>query len=295
MKRGFRSLHPLVCLIYFIAAFTTLMLYQHPFFLVFTIILLLCFHWALDRWRLLRGWGKMFMILPILFFIITPLINHRGNHLLFYLFNNPITLEAIMQGWIHSLSLLAMLLLFMSFNLVITADKFLFLFSRGFPQWSLLIMLSMRFIPLLRRRLNEIITVQKSRGLSTHDGRFRQRIKNGLLLLQILLTWSLEEGIQTADSMAARGYGLQKRSRYIPYKMKLIDGISIIFLLILTILCLFGWWLGDGVLALTPILEPIFLYGREWTFFFLYIVLIGYPLIMEIREQLLWHSWKQKI
>ena len=42
--------------------------------------------------------------------------------------------------------------------------------------------------------------------------------------MQILLTWSLEEAIETADSMKARGYGMGKEVRM--FRIKWIDVIK---------------------------------------------------------------------
>ena len=249
----------------------------------------------LDRGKKLKIWSTMLILFPIIFMFITPLFNRRGNQILFYFADNPVTLEAVIQGLMNGLTIIAIMLLFITFNQVITANKFLFLFSKWFPQWALLAMLSLRFVPLFQRRMNEIIAVQKSRGYSLTEGPLRQRVKNGLFLLQILLTWSLEDGIQTADSMAARGYGVQKRSQYTPYKITITDMALILILIIFTCIGLFGWWLGDGVLSLHPVFEPVILYGREWLFFFLYISLIGFPLVIEGKEVVQWHNWKQKM
>lgn len=233
------------------------------------------------------------IVLSLLFLILTPLTNHRGNHVLFYLFNSAITLEALIQGLLNALTLIAILTLTITFNYCMTADKFLFLFSKWMPKWSLLAMLSVRFVPLLNRRLVEIITVQKGKGLSVTSGPLKQRVKHGLLLVQVLLTWSLEDGIQTADSMSARAYGLQKRTKYTPYKLHMNDGFMIFILAGLTGTGIFGWWLGDGVLTLMPLLEPTIIYGREWIFFTIYVLIIGFPLIVEGKEAIQWQYWKR--
>jgi energy-coupling factor transport system permease protein len=295
MTRGVNSFHPFVSLIYYVGATALVMLYKHPVFLLVGAILLILFNFQLDKGKTLKSWMIMLTFLAVFFLIINPLVNHRGTHILFYLYNNPIMLEAIIQGVISALSIFTIMILFTSYNLVITADKFLFLFSRWLPQWALLAMLSMRFVPLLRRRLREIETVQKGKGLSLSEGKLRTRAKNGILLVQILLTWSLEEAIQTADSMAARGYGLKKRSKYTPYKMVLRDWVAIIYLLIVAAIAVVGWWLGDGVLSVYPVLETMYIQGREWFYLSLFMVFIGSPLIIEAREVVLWHSWKRSI
>ncbi|WP_186576933.1 energy-coupling factor transporter transmembrane component T [Aquibacillus kalidii] len=292
MVRGFRSFHPIILLLYYILAIAGLMLYQQPLFLTGGFLAILLANLILDGGKELRKWRFMIMIMGVLTMILTPIFNHKGNHILFYLFENPVMHEAIWQGLIISLTLVSILCLFISFNIVITPDKFIFLFSKFFPQWALLIMLTMRFVPLLRKRLNEISDVQCVKGLSVKSGSIKSRAKNGMFLLQILLTWSLEESIQTADSMTARGYGLGNRSKYQPFYMKRKDWITLVFLLMSGSLVLLGWWLGDGVMALLPILEPFWLYGREWFYLFVFILLIGLPIWLEGKELIKWKYYR---
>ncbi|GGH74180.1 energy-coupling factor transport system permease protein [Pullulanibacillus pueri] len=295
MKRGFSSFHPLTCFLYYVGALVIVMLGQHPAFLLSTVLVLIVFNIIQEKGGgLIRWWGA-YATLIIFFLVLTPLINHRGTHLLFYFRDNPVMLEAVIQGMITGLSLLCLLLVFLSYNQIITADKFLFLFARVLPQWALLTMLAMRFVPLFRRRLVEIDRVQQSKGVSVKTGSLKQRIKNGLLFVQILLTWSLEEGIQTADSMKARGYGLKKRSRYTPYHFQLKDGLLLVIIILFFSLSVAGWALGDLVLEIQPMLESPLLSGREWFFYVVGLLYMGIPLCIEGREWVLWRFWRYKI
>ena len=63
-----------------------------------------------------------------------------------------------------SLSLVMILLMFISFNLILNGNKFLFVFSKFLPKTAFLAMLVIRFVPLLKRRLDEINDVQRIRG-----------------------------------------------------------------------------------------------------------------------------------
>lgn len=67
----------------------------------------------------------------------------------------------------------------------------------------------MRFVPLFIRRLTTITAIQKTRGIQMETGKIKTRAYNGMRLVQILLVCSLEEALQTADSMEARGYGVK--------------------------------------------------------------------------------------
>lgn len=288
MIRGFRSFHPFILLLYYIFAIIGIMLYQHPMFLAVSALVILCINLMLDGGEELRKWRTMIILMGFLSLILTPFFNQRGNHLLFYFFEKQVFLEAIWQGVMIALTLVCILTIFITFNLVITPDKFVFLFSKVLPQWALLVMLSMRFVPLLRKRLIEIGDVQSVKGLSVKSGSIRSRAENGMLLLQTLLTWSLEESIQTADSMTARGYGQGKRSKYQPFSMEKRDWTALVLLLLGGSFVLFGWWLGDGVLTLMPILEPVWLQGREWLYLLIFFMYIGFPIWTEGKERVKW-------
>jgi energy-coupling factor transport system permease protein len=293
--RGLRAFHPIVSFLYFCFALILLTLEQHPVFLAVNSFLL-AGYFMFHEWgnRLSRpGWNLLF--LPLLFFILNPLFNHRGTHVLFYFGQNPIMLEAIIQGLIMALTLLGLLFLMRLFTFLIPSDRFLYLFSRFFPQWALLTMLSLRFIPLFTRRLTEIELVQRSKGLSPLEGKFLKRIQALMPFVQILLSWSLEEALQTADSMVARGYGLKKRSRYHPYIFQKKDGILLFIFSLLFAGNAFGWWLGDNVLSISPVLESMQLAGREWAFLLLSAFYFGLPLIIDGGERLKWVYLTQKI
>lgn len=294
MNHGFRTLHPVVLLTYYLATTIAITINRHPFFLFFTVLVLILFNWVCDRGKTMKWWWRFFVLFGLLLFLLNPLLNHRGQHVLIYLFDQPITMEAVVQGAINALTFVALLLLFITFPRIIDSSKFLFLFSGVFPKWGLLAMLSVRFVPLFRIRLEEIIAVQRARGISLTTGTVRARLKNGFALVHSLLTWSLEDGIQTADSMAARGYGLKQRSRYNPYRLHPSDIFAIGTIAGLLALTIFGSWLGDGVLTMTPVIEPVYLTGREWTFFIIHTLLVGFPVIVEIKEEAQWFYWKQK-
>ena len=290
-----RGFHPIVSFLYFVFALLLLTLEQHPVFLAVNSLLLASFLLFHQRERGASGSSWRLIFLPLFFFILNPLFNHRGTHVLFYFGQNPIMLEAIIQGLEMGLTLLGLLFLMRLFTFLIPSDRFLYLFSRFFPQWALLTMLSLRFIPLFTRRLTEIELVQRSKGLSPLEGAFLTRIKAVMPFVQILLSWSLEEALQTADSMVARGYGLKRRSRYHPYIFKEKDFLLLLIFCLLFAGNVLGWWLGDCVLAVTPVLESLMLAGREWTFLLLNGVFFGLPLIIDGGEQLRWYYLKQKI
>ena len=179
--------------------------------------------------------------LPLMIFValINPMFNHYGVTILFYLYNgNAVTLESMLYGLAMAAMLCSVILWFRSFNAVMTSDKLVYLFGRLIPSLSLILSMCMRFIPRFQKRTKVISNGQKCIGRDFSNGSFAKKIRNGITILSILVTWSLENAIQTADSMKSRGYGLKGRTAFSIYRLDKRDkkalftmaGLAIIFL-----------------------------------------------------------------
>ncbi|WP_249869077.1 energy-coupling factor transporter transmembrane component T [Oceanobacillus saliphilus] len=295
MPRGFRSFHPFVLMLYYIAVIAGLMINQHPFFLLAAFICLVFVNLILDKGVELNKWKYMILFLSLFVLVLTPIFNQQGNIVLWTVFSREIYLEAIIQGFMIACTLSGILALFTTFSIVITSDKFLYMFSKVFPKWALILMLALRFVPLFRKRLSDIQDVQEMKGVSMKDGKLREKAQNGMLFIQILLTYSLEEAIQTADSMSARGYGLQKRSNYESYAWKLRDSYVLIYIIAFSLLIIIGWQLHESVLMLAPTLESIALEGNSWFYLIGWISLISLPIWTEGKEVMKWSFYQRDL
>lgn len=294
MTNGFERMHPFVLFLYYVAVCVLAMFINHPLFLGIGCIVLIAVNWTHDNGQAVKKWIPMLSVMSTVIILVNPFINSRGTHIFFYFRGKQVTLEALLYGVVLSMSLVLILLMFISFNLILNGNKFLFVFSRFLPRTAFLIMLSIRFVPLLKRRLDEISDVQRVKGLSLKVGTIRQRAKSGMVLMQILLTWSLEEAIETSDSMRARGYGLGKRSPYIPYRMTRNDIGWLVTLATLLLICLVGGLLGYGEIIIYPQLGTLQLYPIDWLVFVSMVVIMAFPLIIEGRELFKWNysQWK---
>lgn len=289
---GFIGLHPAVSFLYYIGLFAFSMIFQHPYFLVsafIAVVLLNIFH---DGGKKVLSGFYFYIFIAIMILVINPLFSHRGSMILFYFLEQPITLESVVYGFMMMMMILTILIAFLSFQFVISEDKFMYLFSSFTPKTALLIMMSFRFVPLLKRRLQEITSVQKTRGVSVMYGSFKERARAGINVLHILLTWSLEEGLQTADSMKARGYGLGTRSSFYIYRFYKKDLLILIWFIVLSILLLIFGIVGFGKLEIYPQLEGLKLLDGELYIYGLFILFLFTPHVMEGRELVRWRYWK---
>lgn len=288
MKRRFHAFHPVVTFCYYVGAIALVMVHLHPIFLVIALSILIALHFYYDRFNNVKPWLFFMLTTGILITLINPLFNERGRHVLMEIMEHRVTLEASLYGVMSALSIICVLMLFISYNEVMTPNKLLFLFSKFLPQFAILLMLTLRFIPLMRRRLEEIAAVQVSKGISVNQGSWKERLQNALLYVQVLLTYSLEEAIQTADSMKARGYGKSKRSTYEYFRLNKQDILTILYLVILFSISVYGRFNGFGTLAIYPLMESIGLAPLENFILFVYILFLSFPLFVEIGEAVRW-------
>jgi energy-coupling factor transport system permease protein len=289
---SFERLHPFVTFLYYVSSIMVFMLCIHPIFLIGGIVLIVCLNWIQDQFRALKKWWFFIVSTGVIIFIMNPLFNERGLHVLFTIFDHRVTLEAVIYGAMNALSILGVTMIFVHYNEVMTPNKLLFLFSKTLPKFAVLLMLTLRFIPLMRRRLEEISSIQRSKGLSVGDGTWREKATNGLLYVQVLMTYSLEEAIQTADSMKARGYGKGPRSTYNHFTFKRMDFIAAVILVILLFTVGYGRYRGYGQLTIYPVMENLLISTEEVVLLVMYLMSLSFPILIKIGGFLWWRISK---
>jgi energy-coupling factor transport system permease protein len=282
------KLHPFTAFCYYAGALAMLIFFQHPVFLLAGFVLVLFVNFVQDRCRGLQRWLFFMITSGLLILIVNPLFNERGRRVLFEIGEHRFTMEAVTLGGMSALSIMAIIALFVSYNEIMTPNKLLFLFARAMPQFAVLLMLTLRFIPLMRIRLEEISAVQSSKGISVGSGTVRQRAKNGMNYIQALLVFSLEEAIQTADSMKARGYGSGKRSAYHHFRFRGMDWASLGLLIVLFAFTVYGRMNTWGMLEVYPLMESFALSSQDAVHLAAFALYIGFPIIIELKGVFGW-------
>jgi len=289
MNRGFASLHPTPCFLYYLSFVILAVVIYHPLFLLLALCAQILLNILQDGGKSLKKSIKNYIFLGLLIALLNPFISHRGQTVLFYFLDSPITLEAIIYGIVMMMSLLAVLLAFVSYNMVIRPDKFMFLFSALAPKTAFVGMMAIRFVPLLRRRSQEITLIQKTRGTDVSTGAFIQRIKNGMQLVMILITWSLEEAIITSRSMRARGYGVTKRrSSYFDYKMTKTDWAVLTVIGLSCVVVLYLWFEGIGGFQIYSTVSTLTWDVNTVLFLAVSFIYLAIPIAIEGAEKLRW-------
>ena len=160
IKGYFQGLHPAVSFTYFVAVIGMTLACMHPVLSPLSFLGAAAFLVCLKGWKSLLGTMRFLLPMMLVIVVANPLFNHRGVTMLFMLFDQWITLEAIGYGAVSACQLAAVVLWFACYQEVITSDKFLFLFGQIAPAAALLITLTLRLIPQLKSMAEEIRQVQ---------------------------------------------------------------------------------------------------------------------------------------
>lgn len=256
MDDTLRTCHPAVSFAYFALVIACAMLLMHPVCLVLST---LGGGWYVAR--LLGGKGlrrHLLWLLPmaLLAAAVNPAFVHQGVTILAYLpSGNPLTLESLLYGLAAGTMLSAVALWFVCVTDVITSDKVVYLFGRVIPALSLLLSMILRFVPRFVRRLRAVAQAQRHLGRDTQTGAPVRRVRSALRVFSIVVTWSLESGLITADSMRCRGYGLPGRTSFSLYRFDRRDGAVALWLAFCG-LYLLGGGLAAGEL-IHFLMEPV--------------------------------------
>lgn len=251
----FEKLHPAVQFLYFTAVILFSMFLLHPAALVISLLSGFVCSLFVNPGKM-GGFVLKFLIpLMLIMTVVNPLLNHSGVTVFLYVNDNPLTLEAVYYGIAAAMMFASVLLWFSCSNTVMTSDKFVELFGGVIPALSLIFSMVMRFVPRFKAQVRVISNAQKGIGRGTDTGSILTRAKNGMKILSILTTWALENGIITADSMRARGYGLPKRGSFQRHRFDSQDKLYFVILIVLLFAVLIGFFTGAYSVRFFPTLS----------------------------------------
>lgn len=235
-----------------------------------------------------------YVFLLIILTIINPLFSHKGKTVLFLLGDVPFTLESIAYGAAASLGLVSILLYLSAFSKIMKSDRLLYLFGLLSPKLALTLSTTIRFIPLFLRRAKEVEDSGRVMGLYRDDN-IVDTIKGKLHVFSVMITWMLEDGILTADSMAARGYGIGKRTSYSIYSFTKKDAIYIFLILCLILPTAIISAVGNLNFEFYPEIIPPENSVFTAVSYITYSILTLLPVVLDLYEEIKWKYLKSKI
>ena len=210
--------------------------------------------------------------------------SHYGMTVLFTFRDMNFTAESLFYGFTQGLLLGSVIMWFSIYGRVITAERFIAVFGRIMPNTALIFSMVLSFIPRLRKNAGEI---NDARQLIGSEGKLKKSMNN----FSALITMTLEQSIETADSMKARGYN-KGRNIYMKYRFSRND----------LLLMLFAFLSGAALIIIKAIgyldflFDPVIKMKNMSVYAVLiFAVLSLLPVIIDFLEDMRWFYLKRKI
>ena len=296
MGDRFGKYHPLVNFLYFTLVIGFSMALNHP--LAQGISLACAMIYAVQAEGRKAALFTLKWCLPIMLLtaFMNPAFSHEGVTILLYFpTGNPLTLESILYGLSAGTMIATVMLWFLNFNRVITSDKFIYLFGRIIPAMSLVLSMTLRFIPKFKAQLDAVVDAQKSVGRDISEGSLWRRTRIAVTVLSIMVTWALENAIESADSMKSRGYGLPGRTAFSIYRFDDRDKLALLFLGYCGLYLLAGMIVSAFGFRYFPGIRHVGLNAVTLSFQFVYLMLCLMPVALNRAEEKKWKAIHSKM
>ena len=279
---GFEACHPAVNLIYFAAVIFGMLGFQHPVFLA--ISFLCAFAYSLKR----NGTKALVFNLCLLpciaaFALYYSSLHHFGMTVLRQNFiGNNMTVESLVYGIVLGVSLAGVMIWMSCVYSVFSSDKVVYLFGKASPRLSLFLAILLRMVPRIKGEAKRIHTARKGLGKGIDQGSLWQRMKNGIRIFSMLISWTIGSLATMSDSMRIRGSVLRVSSAFSIYRFDNRDRIFVITLFACLTLTVMAILLGMTDMVYDPLIlwEPMT--GGSILLCIGYAALCVMPLLLEL-------------
>ncbi|MEH7248097.1 energy-coupling factor transporter transmembrane component T [Neobacillus niacini] len=224
---------------------------------VFFLVLIMCFSAGVSlksMTNMIKGVSGIFLILFIFssfIYDVTSAQTEMAKTVYFVLWETKfidigLTSGGMLTGANFILKMLIMIFASNLFSQTTTIEEMLFGLNRiGLPyQVGLMLSIALRFIPTLKKEVEQIQQAQKSRGASSKkkaNGKKGAVVKGVIPLFVPMIVSSMRRSDTMAMSMTSRGYGYtNKRTQLLDIKFGIPQLIFILIIIIVFALCLYA-------------------------------------------------------
>lgn len=228
MKNCYKKLHVITSVIINTIFLIITFLTNNPFLLFSIFIVLSIIFFTSNN----ISKQKTGLILFVPFSLVTILINiffaSEGSHILFFIGSRKITWEALLYALMLSFKLLIVIYIFQTLAIMLDSDRAVSYFSSVLPKSTMLLMISLKLFPIMKRRINRLKEIYSIRGLDFESKGIKKKLLSYIPVLSILLEDSLENSFDIGEAAYVRGFLSSKRSVYDRQSFEKIDFIFLI-------------------------------------------------------------------
>lgn len=287
---AFDRYHPVVAFCYFAVLLVVEMAAMQPVYLAIS------FSAALACSVLLRGaraTGRtLAWQLPLVAVIAlaNPLFSASGSTEIFRLGVRAFYLESFAFGACMGLMLATVLLTLESASRVFTSDRVMALFGNAAPTVGLMLSMTARLVPQFVRRGNGIADVERActAARPAEEPAGKLAVMRGYLRrTSVLMGWGMEDSLETAGAMKARGWGAAaRRTTYARYRFRRFDAAALVFGGALALLAAAAAWAACAQFRFYPTIGGL----APWWNYLPYALFACLPLAITAKEHLRWRA-----
>lgn len=233
---AFDSLHPLIALAYFAAVLVLAMAAPHPTLLAVSLAgSVLCGVWLRGANAVAKSFAWQLPLLCIIV-AINPLFSSTGTTELFRIGTQAVYAEGYANAATMAVLLVCVMQWFSNADAVLGSDKIMGTLGGVLPTIGLMVSMIMRLVPRFVQRGRSInaalgaCTAARPQKESANAGKpaLHARASDQLRISTTLMGWSMEDSLESADSMRCRGWGaVRKRTTFRRTRFRLRDAAAL--------------------------------------------------------------------
>ena len=262
MIAAFDLLHPVVVLLYCVVLVVLVMTAMHPVYLGLALLGAFAWRACLGGWR--DAVRTLRWQLPVVAVVAVAncLFVSSGSTEILRVGTHAFYAEALAYGACSGAMLACVLMLFGCASRVLTSDKVMAVLGNALPTVSLMVSMTLRLVPQFARRGRTIGDAARACTAANggredvaceKGGARRSRMTENLRMTTVLMGWGMEDALETADAMKARGWGASvRRTTYRRNRFRRVDALVCAVVALLAIAAAAAAWTACAQLSFYP-------------------------------------------
>lgn len=281
---AFDRYHPVVAAAFFACAIAYSMVAFHPACIVASLVAGFCYSAYVRGLHASLRTALWQVPLVAIVAVANPIFSASGSTELFRLGLRAVYLESVVYGACMGGMLVSMMLWFSNASHVLSSDKVMSLLGNALPTLALVLSMALRLVPRFVQRGAEIDLVQNACA-RVRPSTAKEKTASRIRMASVLMGWSMEDSLDVADAMRARGWGAAvRRTTYARHRFRSRDAVALATVLLLAGVCgAFAWSLCSQF-SFYPRLSPSIAWWQV-VFCFAFLCL---PLFAQLGEEIRW-------
>lgn len=281
---AFDRYHPAIAAVFFACAIVYSMLAFHPACIAASLLAGFCYSVYVRGLHASLRTALWQVPLVVILAVANPIFSASGSTELFHVGLRAVYGESIVYGACMGGMLVSMMLWFSNASHVLSSDKVMFLLGNAMPTIALVLSMALRLVPRFVQRGAEIALVQNAcarvRPLTA-----KEETASRVRMASVLMGWSMEDSLDVADAMRARGWGAcVRRTTYARYRFRSRDAAALAVVLLLAGACAACGWQLCSQFSFYPRLST----QITWWQIVPCVAFLCLPLLAQAGEEIWW-------